>query len=484
MRSEEYSLVTTLRRLLTGTLLALVLLSGCVVAERPAPVLLADVGQDSVNSARLSCFLVLRDSDGPALRFEITSIEVLADDLWLPVGSGAVTLDSVAIGNGQFFLGGRALPPGHYQRLRLTVSQRTHRQADGSYAVVSREPFEIELPFPAPVQLGAGDSRVLLLTWDLHDSLPPDGALRPALTIAPQLRQLLVDLLYVACPEIDTVFLVRTDRNWVIDAFGLKGRPTYMEIDHSVARRRLYVLAAREATVKVVDLGTHRVIDFFPVPLNDAPTYMAVSSDGKWAYLLNERSGYLSRMDLGSGRIAARVRLGYRPQYATILERQSLLAVSLGMSQSVLLLDPISLAVVRKTATGSAPQGLLAVANQLYVAESGDHTVSVLDLSGGGALGRLAVGFSPRRMAEAGNFIYVSNYDSGTLSVLEPGQLGVIREIHGLGRPLEMASDRLQHRLYIADEEAAALAVIDVNSNQLVGRIALGARPSGMAIIQ
>jgi len=484
VRGEAYSPRHTLWWMLTRGLLILVLLGGCVPVERPEAVLLADVGQDSVNSARLSCFLALRDSEGPALRFEIKSIEVLADDLWLPVGSGAVTLDSVAIGDGQVFLGGRALPPGYYQRLRLTVTQVAQRQADGGYAVVSREPLEMELPFPAPVQLSAGDSRVLLLTWDLQDSLPPGGALRPALTIAPQLRQLLVDLLYVACPEIDTVFLVRTDRNWVVDAFGLKGRPTYLDVDRFAARRRLYILAAREATVKVVDLGSHRVIDFFPVPLNDVPTFMTVSPDGKWAYLLDERSGYLSRMDLSSGRTAARVRLGFRPQYATVLEGQNLLAVSLGMSQAVVLLDPLNLSVVRKTATGSSPQGLLAVANRLYVAESGDHMVSVLDLAGGGTLGRLAVGFGPRRLVEAGNFLYVSNYDNGTLSVLEPGQLGVLREIHGLGRPLEMAYDRLQRRLYVADEEAAALAVIDVNSNQLVGRIALGARPSGMAIIQ
>jgi hypothetical protein len=65
-----------------------------------------------------------------------------------------------------------------------------------------------------------------------------------------------------------------------------------------------------------------------------------------------------------------------------------------------------------------------------------------------------------------------------------PGQLGVIREVHGLGRPKEMVFDNFYRRLYVADEEAAALAVVDVNSNLLIGRIALGARPSGMAIIQ
>jgi DNA-binding beta-propeller fold protein YncE len=464
--------------------LVLVMLGGCTPLERPAPAFLAEVGQDSVNSARLSCFVTLKESEGPALRLEVSALEVQIGDLWFPVGSKPVTLDAEAIAAGQVFLGGRALPPGHCQRLRLSMTQGTLRRADDRYAAIAQEPFQVEIAFPTPLRLDPGDSRAVLINWDVQASLEASNHLRPVLTIAPQLRQLLVDLIYVACPEIDTVFLVRADRNWVVDAFGLRGRPTYLAVNPLATQQRLYVLAAREATIKVVDLGSHRVVDFFPVPLNDRPTFMTISPDGLWGYLLDERSGYLSRMDLSSGRSAARVRLGSRPQYAVFLERQNLLAVSLGHSQQVVLLDPLTLAMVRTVASGSVPQGLLATADQLYVAESGDHMVSILDLARGGSLGRLAVGFGPRRRLAAGSFFYVSNYDNGSLSVLAPGQLGVIREIHGLGRPQEMVFDRLQRRLYVADEEAAALVVIDVNSNQLVGRIALGARPSGLAIIQ
>jgi YVTN family beta-propeller protein len=465
-------------------LLALTLLAGCSPPAQTVIGQLAEMRRDSDQPSRLNCFLVLKESEGPAIRLEVTAIEVLADNLWLPITNRPVQIESAAIGEGQLFLGSRALPPGNYHRLRLTVAKGAVRQADGGYSVIVAEPMQVEVALPAPLPLNLDDSRSLLLTWDVQNSLGPGSALRPVLEAVPQVKQLLADLVFVACPDIDTVFVVRADRSWVVDSFGLKGRPTYLALDPEPTRQRLYLLASREATVKIVDLSSFRTLDSFPVPLGDVPTYMTISNDGRAAYLLDERSGYLSRMDLTTGRTDARVRLGFRPQYAAYLDEQNLLAVSLALSQAVLLLDPLSLAVVGTIATGSAPQGLLAANNQLFIAESGDHTVSVIDLASRRNLGRMAVGFGPRRLLATESLIYVSNYDNGSLSVLAPGQLGVIQEIPGLGQPLEMVFDPLYRRLYVADEETAALVVIDVNSNLLVGRIALGARPSGLAVIQ
>jgi DNA-binding beta-propeller fold protein YncE len=462
-----------------------VLLGGCQPGGPTSGVWpMADTFRDNDNSSRLSCFLTLKESEGPAIRLEIANIEILADGLWLPLASGPVALDSATIGAGQVFLGGRAIPPGVYHRLRLTVTKGAVRQADGLYEAVLSEPLRMYFTLSDPLQLDLEDSRSLFFTWDVLNSLEAGNTLRPALTVASPVRQLMIELVFTACPDIDTVYVIRADRNWVVDSFGLKGGPTYLALDPDPSRQRMYILASREATVKVVDLSSHRVIDFFPVPLNDAPTFMTISSDGRWAYLLDERSSYLSRMDLFSGSIVARVRLGNRPNFVALLAEQNLLAVSIGLSQAVLLLDPVTLAVVGTIATGSSPQGLLAADNQLYIAEGGDHTVSVVDLGSRRNLSRLTVGFGPRRLLKTDSMIYVSNYDQGSLSVLMPGQLGVIQEIPGVGRPLEMVLDQFYRRIYVGDEETAALAVIDINSNLLIGRIALGARPLGLAVIQ
>jgi YVTN family beta-propeller protein len=480
-RMTSFSVLTG--RLILALLL-LVVSNGCLPPDRefsnpqPEPV------QDVQHGARLNGFLTLKDNQGPAIRLEVAGIEVLAEDVWLPLTRGPFTLDSAVIGTGQRFLGGLAVPPGHYQRLRMTVTKGELQTADGDYTVIAPEPFLEEMTLASGLSVEEGDSRTLLLTWNVEGSIQPDNSLRLAMTATPPLRQFLMNLVFVSCPASNTVFVVRADNNWVVDSFGVTGRPTYLAIDPDPSRQRLYVLAVRDRMVKVVDLSSFRVVDFYPVPLNDEPTFMTISPDGQAAFLLDARSGYLSRMDLSTGRSVARVLLGYQPEYAAYLSEQNLLAVSLSLSQRVLLLDPLTLATVRTITTGNAPEGLAVADRQLYIAESGGNTVSIYDLGNRNNQSRLAVGFGPRRLLDTDNQIYVSNYQDGSLSVLVPGQLGVIQEIFGFGRPLEMAFVPFYRRLYVADEEAADLAVIDANSNQVLGHISLGARPLGLAVIQ
>lgn len=461
------------------------LLGGCLPTSRPVNAPLADLTRDETHSARLSCFLTLKESEGPAIRLEVSTIEVLGDGLWIQVNRAPLVFDSAAIGAGQLFLGGRAVPPGIYQRVRLTVNKGSVRQADGKFAVIEAKPFQMEVPLAEPIRLANADSSSVFLTWDVQNSQQDNNTLRPVLDATLPVRQLQVDLIYAACPDIDTIFVVRADKNWVVDSFGLKGSPTYLASDPDTSRQRLYVLAFRERAIKVVDLSSQRVVNMFPIPLGDAPTYMTISTDGSRAFLLDENNGYLSSIDLASGRSIARVRLGFRPQYAVNVDEQNLLAVSLALSQKLVFLDPLNLTTVRSLPTGSTPQGLLVLDNRLYVAERGEHSVSVVDLLSKGNLTRLtSVGFGPRRLQTSDSQIYISNYDGGSLAVVMPGQLGVIQEINGLGRPLEMVFNQSYRRLYVAEEEAAALAVVDTNSNLLLGRIFLGARPAGLAVIQ
>jgi YVTN family beta-propeller protein len=65
-----------------------------------------------------------------------------------------------------------------------------------------------------------------------------------------------------------------------------------------------------------------------------------------------------------------------------------------------------------------------------------------------------------------------------------PGQLGVVQNIADVGKPVEMAYDQFYQRLYVADEKTGGLTVIDVNSNTIIGRIPLGAKPLDLIVVQ
>lgn len=436
------------------------------------------------DSPRINAFLALKDSRAPAVRMEIGKLEISADDLWLPLMRAAVTLDSAQIDEGQIFLDGVQVPPGLYQKLRITVTQAWARNLSGEWDTLLSEPLVQVISLAQGLGLDPHDSRSLFFVWDVEESLARLDGYSPMVSASPALRQIPRDLIYVSCPDIDTVFVIRGDNRRVVDSFGLKGRPTWVEIDRAEAGERLYVLTPADRMVKAVDLSSYRIVNFFQVPLNDTPTFMTIDPAGNNAYLLDERSGYLSRMDLRSGSIMARALVGFRPQYAKFIEERNLLAVSLEASQRVLLLDPMSLAVRGSLSTGASPQGIMVSANRLYVAEQGDNTVSVFDLGSQTSQERIAVGYDPVRLLDSGNHIYVSQEQEGTLAVLLPGQMGVIQEIHGMGRPREMAYHPFFRHIYVTDRERGGLSVVDVNSNMLVLRISLGAVPFALAVSQ
>lgn len=467
-------------------LLSLVFAGGCAMPvesglKRPA---LFVVEPRLDGYPRLNSFLALRDGRSPSVRMTIEDIEVLAGDYWLPITRGPVVLDSESITGSQIFLGAVSLPPGHYNRLRLTLSSAETRTSAGGWSSLLVPTPALEIGLSEAIGLDDDDSKSLFITWDVQSSLEQENGFSPHLWATAAARQLPLDLLYVSCPDIDTIFVVRTDTNRVADSFGLKGRPTWISAAPQRSGGYLYALAAAERMIKLVDLSTYRTVNFFPVPLNDAPSFMTLDPNGEVAFLLDERSGYLSRMDLASGRIDARVLLGFQPQFARYLEEQNLLAVSLALSQKVVLLDPVSLVIRGSFSTGSRPQGLVAVDRQLYVAEQGDNTVAVIDLDQRSMQERIAVGFGPVRLLETANQIYISQEEGGSLAVLVPGQLGVMREIRNIGRPREMAYDPTYHRLYLADMESGGLVTIAVNDNYLLGRIILGAHPFALTVVK
>jgi len=471
-----------------SAVLLLVILSGCMAlpdttTKVTKSFLMADMGKDPGYTARINCFLNLKDDQGPAIRLEVAGIEVISDGFRLPIVKSPLKISSTEIRSGQLFLGSIPVPPGRYDRLSFSISTAEAPKSGGQYAVMTPKPFIVEVGLGTDLNLEPGESSTLLISWDLENSFRPDNTISPALTASPALKQIPLDIILVTCPDINTVYVLRADKNWVVDSFGLTGSPTYMAISPET-NQLLYILASRDRMIKVVDLSTYRIINFFPVPLNDEPTFMTISPDGGSAFLLDENSGYLSRVNLTTGQSDARVLLNYRPKYAAYLNEQNLLAVSLSLAQKVLLLDPESLAVRGTITTGGTPDGIVVMDNQILIADYGDNSVSIAELRGRVAQSRLAVGFGPRRLMGTGRQVFVSNYNDGSLSVLQPGQFGVIQEIYGFGRPLEMVFNQSYFRLYVGDEKMAALAVVDTNSKRLLGHIFLGAKPFDLEVIE
>lgn len=80
--------------------------------------------------------------------------------------------------------------------------------------------------------------------------------------------------------------------------------------------------------------------------------------------------------------------------------------------------------------------------------------------------------------------IYVTNFEGGSVSVLLPGQISVLKEIRVGGTPMEMASSVNRRWLYVGNQGSQEVTVIDLTPGRLAGRIALGAAPLGIAVVE
>jgi YVTN family beta-propeller protein len=218
------------------------------------------------------------------------------------------------------------------------------------------------------------------------------------------------------------------------------------------------------------------------------PTGIAISPDGKTAYVVLDNNDTLTQIDLtGATPVAGpQIRVGNVPHSVVI-------------------------APDGKTAFVSNEAGRIATANdfQLYsngtpvVAEyptgtTGPGTVSVVDLKSFTVTGNIATGHHPTGMAFWGKYLLVANAYSDNLSVIDTRNSQVARMIdlglpirvpgdprpaYGAG-PNSIAVDRVKNIAYVALYNANAIAIVDlmVRRSPVVGMIPVGYAPASVVL--
>jgi YVTN family beta-propeller protein len=443
------------------------------------------------SKAQVSLFLSLAEADGPEIWLKISSIEIVSETgETVPLLNQAVELDAKKIGSGQIFISRSSLPPGTYMHLKIRLEKSYVQHDDRKVFLALAKPV-IEIPFVNAIGFKRTESRSLFIQWNTKTSLKSKAIINPAMSAAIQSSYLLAEFAYVACPDANTIYLLRTDTNRVIGSLGVTGRPTYLAADR--VNRKLYILASGEAEIKVYDLEESNFLDGIQVPMTRNPSFMLLAQitdpltgeEIQTAYILEKQSHDLVRLNLTTGEMLERTKINYKPQYAIYIPQYARLAVSAAESQAVYLLDPITLETREAISLGGTPQGMRVYDNLLFITEDNYRTVTIYDLNRLQVVSKLYVGQSPRRILFNNNRLYVTNYDEGSISIISPRQLIVSRNISlGKSRPSEIAYSLTRRWIYIGDEEYGGVSVLDPTTNKVVDRVHLGASPLGIKIIQ
>ena len=185
---------------------------------------------------------------------------------------------------------------------------------------------------------------------------------------------------------------------------------------------------------------------------------------------------------MSTGSLMERVRFNQPLKHAYYLEDIERLAVVVEFTEEIFLIDKDTLATLETIQAGQGASGLYLNDNKLFVAEQTLNNVLSHDLISDEEK-RCQVWGGPSRFLFSNNYLYVSNYEGGTVAVLDPDQMVVIRTIKTGGNPFEMASSQNRRWIYIADQGAGSISVVDISSNRVKKRIDLAAKPHSIVVL-
>lgn len=97
---------------------------------------------------------------------------------------------------------------------------------------------------------------------------------------------------------------------------------------------------------------------------------------------------------------------------------------------------------------------------------------------------RASVGRDPQGVAvhPSSGEVYVANRGDGTVSVVQNAGCGEVNTVAGLMSPNALVVDNLANRIYVSDSAAGQVVILDAERHQVVGRISVGSFPDALAV--
>ena len=140
----------------------------------------------------------------------------------------------------------------------------------------------------------------------------------------------------------------------------------------------------------------------------------------------------------------------------------------------------VSLILSGVLATSSHADGRGAI----YVTNTGDSSVTVLDGTNHAPIDRIRIGEGAQAVAfrPSKNQVWTANRKSRDLSVIDMSTKTVIATVPLAGRPEALLFDPFSPLLYVIDSLNNDLAIVDLDTSTVVKRIPVGARPIGLSI--
>ncbi|KQY10095.1 hypothetical protein ASD37_07095 [Mycobacterium sp. Root135] len=269
------------------------------------------------------------------------------------------------------------------------------------------------------------------------------------------------------------------------DALGVNGTPFAVAVSRD--GKRAYVTDTANSRVSVLDIATRSVIG--SIAVGGGPAGIAVADDGR-AYVVNSADGTVTVFDTATNAVVRPyVYVGSGATGIAVNATGTRVVVANGNEDSVSVIDTGTYGVTR-VVVGDGPYGVAISGNRALITNEYDDTVSVLDLTTNTVTATIAVGDAPTGIAAAGNRAVVTNAgstmtpDDGTVSIIDLDTLTVIGSPIAAGdSPVAVVIDATGTRAYVADMEKSTVSVLDIATGVFADdELAVAGGTTGLAL--
>jgi YVTN family beta-propeller protein len=169
--------------------------------------------------------------------------------------------------------------------------------------------------------------------------------------------------LYITGESDSSVTVLDASTGRRVGFFHVAERPRFM----AFARRAEWALVSTEngGVVHVVDVRRDSVLS--TISMGDGttkPTGIAISADGRWAYIANGRAAQVTVLDMTARKVVANIPVGERPWGVSLTPDGSTLYVASGRSNAVTVISTAKRAVTATIPVGERPYTAIVIGNR------------------------------------------------------------------------------------------------------------------------
>jgi YVTN family beta-propeller protein len=244
--------------------------------------------------------------------------------------------------------------------------------------------------------------------------------------------------------------------------------------------------------IGVVDLESLRLVRV--LDSGQDPESFDLVADDRALVVSNEETAEVSIVELATGQVRVRVPVGGEPEGVTTHPDGDVVYVTSEEDHRVDVIDPVAGRRVASVPTGQRPRSIVFTADgaRAYVTDELSASVTVIDARRHERVATIAVPregsgpTGPRPMGAAlsrdGSRLYVTGGRGGAIAVIDVESNRVVRTIREVGsRPwgIGVAPDG---RLYTANGPGHDVSIVEPETGKVIGRIAVGRSPWGVAV--